>query len=220
MTDPGASDPSFPNPERAYPITLPDGSNHAGTVFLNQVIDHPRWRIGAFSYASDFDPPQDWAAHLAPYLFESSVETLTLGKFCQIAHGVRFLTASANHARDGLTCFPFPVFDPAQMASYQPDTRDTVVGHDVWIGYGALICPGARIGTGAIIGAGSVVRGTVPEYAIVTGNPGQVTAKRFTDTKITRLARLAWWDWPTARIAQARPALLSGDLDALEALAP
>ncbi|MCE8522480.1 CatB-related O-acetyltransferase [Ruegeria pomeroyi] len=206
---------TLPDPGRRYPITLPDGSDHAGTVFLNRVIDHPRFRAGDYSYASDFDPPKDWAARLAPYLFPTSAETLTLGRFCQIAHGVRFITASANHAQNGITCFPFPVFDPAQMTSYQPDRRDTVVGHDVWIGYGAMILPGARIGNGAIIGAGAVVRGTVPAYAVVTGNPGQVIRFRFGPDTIARLQSLAWWDWPPDLIARAEPALLSGDLAAL-----
>ena len=210
----------LPDASRRYPITLPDGTDHAGTVFLNRVIDHPRFRAGDYSYASDFDPPTDWAARLAPYLFPTSAETLTLGRFCQIAHGVRFITASANHAQNGITCFPFPVFDPAQMTSYQPDRRDTVVGHDVWIGYGAMILPGARIGNGAIIGAGAVVRGTVPAYAVVTGNPGQVTRFRFDPDTIARLQSLAWWDWPPDLIARAEPALLSGDLAALAVLAP
>ena len=211
---------TLPDPGRRYPITLRDGSDHAGTVFLNRVIDHPRFRAGDYSYASDFDPPKDWAARLAPYLFPTSAETLTLGRFCQIAHGVRFITASANHAQNGITCFPFPVFDPAEMATYQPDRRDTVVGHDVWIGYGATILPGARIGNGAIIGASAVVRGTVPAYAVVTGNPGQVIRFRFGPDTIARLQSLAWWDWPPDLIARAEPALLSGDLAALAALAP
>ena len=166
--------PRLPDATRAYPITLPDGASHDGTVFLNRVIDHPQFKIGDFTYASDFDPPADWAARLAPYLFEFSSETLTIGKFCQIAHGVRFITASANHAMDGLSAFPFQVFDPQNMQSFQPDTRDTVIGHDVWLGYGAMVLPGAEIGHGAIIGAGAVVRGRVPPYAIVTGNPAQV----------------------------------------------
>ncbi|AAV96293.1 CatB-related O-acetyltransferase [Ruegeria pomeroyi] len=210
----------LPDASRRYPITLPDGTDHAGTVFLNRVIDHPRFRAGDYSYASDFDPPADWAARLAPYLFATSAEMLTLGRFCQIAHGVRFITASANHAMDGISCFPFPVFDPVQMASYQPDRRDTVIGHDVWIGYGAMILPGARIGNGAIIGAGAVVRGTVPAYAVVTGNPGQVIRFRFDPDTVATLQTLAWWDWPTDRIARAEPALLSGDIDHLARLSP
>lgn len=210
----------LPNPSRRYPITLPDGSDHEGTVFLSQAIDHPRFQAGAFTYASDFGAPQDWASTLAPYLFPFSRETLILGKFCQIAHGVRFITASANHAMSGLTTFPFPVFDPEDMTGYQPDTRDTIVGNDVWIGYGALILPGARIGNGAIIGAGSVVRGEIPPYAIVTGNPAEVRRLRFDADTIQRLEALHWWDWPADVIAQAENALLSGHIEELERLAP
>lgn len=209
----------LPETSRRYPITLPDGTEHTGTAFLNQVIDHPRFQAGDYSYASDFDPPKDWATRLAPYLFPNSRETLTLGRFCQIAHGVRFITASANHAMDGITCFPFPVFDPAQMTSYQPDCRDTVVGHDVWIGYGAMILPGARIGDGALIGAGAVVRGTVPPYAVVTGNPARVIRYRFDPDTIAALLDLRWWDWTPDLISRAEPALLTGDLAALTALA-
>ncbi|MFC3616230.1 CatB-related O-acetyltransferase [Lutimaribacter marinistellae] len=202
----------LPDPSRAYPVTLPDGSTHKGTAFLNRVIDHPRFLAGDYSYASDFDPPQDWANRLAPYLFPFSKERLVLGKFCQIAHGVRFITSSANHAMDGVSCFPFPVFDPERMDGYQPDTRDTVVGHDVWFGYGAMVLPGARIGTGAIIGAGAVVRGEVPPYAIVTGNPGHVARFRFDPDRIAALLEAAWWDWPVERLSDALPALMKGDL--------
>lgn len=210
----------LPNPALRNPIRLPDGQEHAGTVMLSRAVDHPNIQVGAFTYASDFSPPQDWAAHLAPYLFPGARERLVIGRFCQIAHGVRFITSSANHAQDGLSCYPFPVFDPAQMADFQPDNRDTVIGHDVWIGYGALILPGARIGDGAIIGAGAVVRGTVPPYAIVTGNPASVQRFRFSKAQIARLLSLKWWHWPADALARAEPALLSGDLDMLEDLAP
>jgi virginiamycin A acetyltransferase len=210
----------LPDPQRRYPVTLPDGSAHSGTVFLSQMIDHPGFEIGDFTYASDFDPPADWASHLAPYLFKNSKEKLRIGRFCQIAHGVRFITASASHAMDGLTTFPFPVFDPEQIATYQPDTRDTIIGHDVWFGHGALILPGARIGNGVIIGAGAVIRGDIPDYAIVTGNPGTILRYRFSSQDIKRLLRLAWWHWHGDHIARAEPFLLSGDLSALERAAP
>jgi len=206
---------TFPDAGRAYPVTLPDGSAHQGTVFLNQVIDHPGWEVGDYTYASDFEPVADWASHLAPYLFGGGPERLRIGRYGQIAHGARFVTSGANHALDGLSTFPFPIFDPAQIGTYQPDTRDTVVGHDVWLGYGAIICPGARIGDGVIVGAGAVVRGTVPDYAVVTGNPAQVTRMRFDPDTIAEMKALAWWDWPADRVAAAVPALLAGDILAL-----
>ncbi|MEO9573428.1 MAG: CatB-related O-acetyltransferase [Tateyamaria sp.] len=208
----------FPDASRSYPVTLPDGLHHQGTVFLDQVINHPGWDIGAYTYASDFAAPSDWASHLAPYLFGAGPGGLRIGRFCQIAHGVRFLTAGANRATDGLTTFPFPIFDPAQIATYQPDTRDTVIGHDVWLGYGALVCPGARIGNGVIVGAGAVVRGEVPDFSVVIGNPGQVVKRRFSDEDCARMARLAWWDWPAERVELAVPALLAHDISALEQL--
>lgn len=215
---------ALPDASLTHPITLPDGTPHAGTVYLKNVIDHPRFDVGPYSYASDFDPPAlwggDWAARLAPYLFAFSQEHLRIGRFCQIAHGVRFIGSSANHAMDGLTTFPFTVFDPAAMTGYQPDSRDMVIGHDVWLGYGALVLPGARIGNGVIVGAGSVVRGTVPDYAVVTGNPARVVRLRYTPQEIESLNRLAWWHWEPERIARARPALEGGDLRALAALAP
>ena len=211
---------ALPDATRRHPITLPDGTPHLGTVFLKNVVDHPRFVVGDYTYASDFDPPEDWAARLAPFLFPFSQEWLTIGKFCQIAHGVRFIGSSANHATDGLTTFPFAVLDPAAMTGYQPDTRDMTIGHDVWLGYGAMVLPGARIGNGVIVGAGAVVRGSIPDYAVVTGNPASVVRMRFPDDVIARLNALAWWDWAPERIARARPALEAGDVDALKRLAP
>lgn len=210
--------PGFPDPGRTYPIELPDGSTHKGTVFLNQVIEHPNFEIGAYTYASDFDPPDDWATRLAPYLFEGGPDRLIIGKFCQIASGVRFITSGANHATDGATTFPSPIFDPAQIGSYRPDSRDTVIGHDVWLGYGATVCPGARIGSGVIVGAGAVVRGTVPDYSVVVGNPAQVVRMRFNADDVKRLRDIAWWDWPADKVARAAPALLAGDISALDSL--
>jgi virginiamycin A acetyltransferase len=209
---------AFPNPDLRHPVTLPDGTRHAGTVFLSAVLEHPNIEVGAYTYASAFDPPADgagWAARLAPYLFPGAEERLRIGRFCQIADGVRFVTSGANHATRSLTTYPFPIFDPEDIAGFRPDTRDTVIGHDCWFGQGAVICPGARIGSGVIVGAGAVVRGTIPDYAVVIGNPGRVLRLRFEPDEIGRLLSLAWWDWPADRIARARPALMAGDVAAL-----
>ena len=208
----------LPDPKTAFPITLPDGSKHAGTVLLAAVIDQDNIKVGDYTYASDFDPPEDWTQRLVPHLYPFSQGTLHIGRFCQIAHGVRFITSSANHAMDWLSCYPFPIFGETVPDDYQPDKRDTVVGHDVWLGYGAMVTPGAQIGHGAIIGAGAVVRGTVPPYGIVTGNPGTVVKKRFDDATIAELLDLAWWDWPKEKIERAIPAIMAGDIVALKSL--
>lgn len=209
---------TYPSPDLAHPVTMADGSVHKGTVFLSAVIDHPRLEIGAYSYASAFDPPEDWAARLAPYLFEFSPEKLSIGKFCQIADGVIFVTASANHRYDGFSSFPFAIFDqqPNENRPSLPGPGpDTVIGHDVWIGQGARILPGAQIGPGTIVGAGAVVRGTIPPYSIVAGNPGEVIRQRFDQDVIESLLDIAWWDWPIDKIQRHEAEICGADLPAL-----
>lgn len=210
--------PQFPAPETRFPITLPDGSLHRDTVFLRAVIDHPRWEIGEYSYASSETPPEDWAHALAPYLYEFSEDRLILGKFCQIADSVRFITAGANHRYDGFSSYPFAIFHREfEGAPSMPGPgRDMVIGNDVWIGQGARILPGARIGDGVIIGAGAVVGGRVAPYQVVTGNPGRVLRARFAPEVVARLLELRWWDWPIAEIVAHEAAICGGDLAALE----
>lgn len=206
-------------PDALHPFTFPDGTPHRQMVHLCRAIDHPNIEVGDWTYANDFDPPEDWATRLAPYLYPGAPERLRIGRFCQIAHGVRFVTASANHAMEGISTYPFAVFDPAARAAFVEGLGglpDTVVGHDVWIGHGALILPGVTLGSGAIVGAGAVVARDVPDYAVVAGNPARVLRLRFPPETVARLLALAWWDWPAGRIAAAAPALAAGDLAALE----
>ena len=213
----------FPAPDTALPVPLPDGSRHPGTVFLAAVIDHPRMSIGNYSYASTFDPPEDWAERLAPHLYDFSPERLVIGSFCQIAHRAVFITASANHRYDGFSSFPFAIFGGGPVegrASMPGPGPDTVVGHDVWIGQQAIVLPGARIGNGVIVGSGSVVRGDVPDYSIVAGNPAQVVRQRFDEETVDRLNELAWWTWPVETILEHEDEICGADLAALEEAAP
>lgn len=209
---------AFPAPDTSHPIRLPDSAAHAGTVFLRAVIAHPRWQVGAYTYASAQTPPQDWAAHLAPYLYDFSPEGLVIGRFCQIADGVQFITSSANHRMDGFSTYPFAVFHGQfdNAPSLPSPGPDTVIGNDVWIGQGARILLGARIGDGVIVGAGAVVGGHVAPYTIVAGNPARPVRTRFDADTIARLCALAWWDWPIDAILHFEAAICGADLTALE----
>lgn len=203
----------FPGATTRNPITLPDGSAHQHTVFLNQVIDHPNIGISDYTYYTDFDPVTDYAAQIAPYIYPGAPERLTIGRFCQLAHGTRFITSSANHSMAGYSTYPFRVFNPASMGAYSAEVArhgDTVVGHDVWFGYQSLIMPGVQIGNGAIIAARSVVARDIPAYAIAAGNPARVKRRRFDDAVIARLESLAWWHWPIEKIAEHFDDLTTG----------
>lgn len=209
----------FPDPSTRHPVILPDGTVHKGTVFLAAATDHPNIDVGGYTYASAHVPPADWAAQLAPFLYPGAPERLTIGKFCQIADGVTFVTASANHRYDGFSSFPFSVFldMDRNRPSMPQDFPDTTVGHDVWLGQGATVLPGTTIGPGCIIGAKAVVGGTIPPYSIVTGNPGRVLRRRFDDATIDALLDIAWWDWPIDRIIESEAAICGADLTALGA---
>ena len=207
----------FPAPDTRHPLVMPDGSRHPGTVFLRPAIDHPNWEVGDYTYASAWTEPPDWAAHLAPFLHPGVPEMLRIGRFCQIAEGVLFITASANHRRDGLSTYPFAIFHGMDMGrpSMPGPGPDTVIGNDVWIGQGARLLPGARIGSGVIVGAGAVVGGEVPPYCVVAGNPARIVRRRVDPETAGKLVRLAWWDWPIDRILAAEAAICGPDPEAL-----
>ena len=62
--------------------------------------------------------------------------------------------------------------------------KDIVVEEDVWIASNVTLLSGACLGRGCEVGAGSVVRGNIPPYAVVIGNPCKVVGFRFTPDEI------------------------------------
>lgn len=57
-------------------------------------------------------------------------------------------------------------------------SRGIVLGDDVWIGSQVTILDGVVVGDHVVIGAGSVVTKSVPDYAVVAGNPARVLRDR------------------------------------------
>ena len=93
---------------------------------------------------------------------------ISLGDFSLTAPGCCFLGAQHDYSDPGI----------AQIAA--PVTKDGIIeiGVNCALGAGAIILADSKIGHGSIIGAGSVVRGVVPPFSVVVGNPGRVI-KRF-----------------------------------------
>jgi acetyltransferase-like isoleucine patch superfamily enzyme len=54
--------------------------------------------------------------------------------------------------------------------------RPISIGEFSFVGRNCILMPGVSIGKGCVIGAGSVVRGVIPDYSIVIGNPAKVVA--------------------------------------------
>ncbi len=152
------------------------------------------------------------------YLFDFTGDKLVIGKFCQIATGVRFIMNGANHSMSGFSTYPFAVCGDAWKDVPLSGTNkgNTVIGNDVWIGNGVTILPGVTIGNGAIIGANSVVTKNVFPYTIVGGNPAKVIRARFDDATIAKLEHIAWWDWSIEKITKHAVALATGDTSIFE----
>lgn len=60
------------------------------------------------------------------------------------------------------------------IAEQGVSTEQIILGNDVWVGAGAIILAGVTIGHHAVVAAGSVVKGIVPPYCVVAGNPAKV----------------------------------------------
>lgn len=58
------------------------------------------------------------------------------------------------------------------------ESKQVVIGDDVWIGARVIILKGVHVGKGAVLAAGAVVSKDVPEYAIVGGVPAKVLKYR------------------------------------------
>jgi virginiamycin A acetyltransferase len=208
----------LPDPAVVHPVP-----GQPRVVLLKPLVTSPLIEVGEFSY---YDDPHDATAfETRNVLYHYGPEKLVIGKFCALAEGVRFVMNGANHRMDGPSTFPFPIMGGSWAGHFDlltglPGHGDTVVGHDVWIGYRAVVMPGVRIGHGAIVAAGSVVVDDVPDYGIVGGNPARLIRRRYGEEDITRLVRLAWWDWPLAHLGPHLRTIMAGSVDDLEAAAP
>lgn len=170
-------------------------------VFTNQNKQYAGCSIGDWTYGK-------------PIIYRWNDETkLNIGKFCSIADGVKIILGG-EHRTDWVSTYPFSEFfkNVSNVKGHPATKGDVIIGNDVWIGSQALILSGVTIGDGAIIGAGSVVCKDVASYSIAAGNPARQIRLRFDESKISALLKIAWWNWPLAKIEEALPVLYSGDV--------
>jgi len=99
--------------------------------------------------------------------FFHSAGGLTIGKNVGIGPGVKIITSAHEEAGRGTPILHAPLRFAA-----------VTVGDDADLGVGAIVLPGVTIGVGAQVGAGAVVTKSVPDYAVVAGNPARLLRER------------------------------------------
>lgn len=89
---------------------------------------------------------------------------ITLSEGCSISKDVHVLTHDWS---------PYTAFRSLGRTKTTQLGRkaDVVIGPHAFIGLGCIIMAGSSVGRAAVVGAGTVVRGQVPDYQIVIGNP-------------------------------------------------
>lgn len=200
-------------PDPNYPFPVP---NYNNICYLKNIIQNPNIIVGDYTYYEDFDNPLNFEKTNVLYNFDpQQCGKLIIGKFCAIANGIKFLMNGANHNMDGITTYPFHVFQNGWdwIPKKLPSKGNIVIGNDVLIGYEAIIMPRVKIGDGAVIGAKSVVGKDVKAYHIVGGNPAKKIKKnRFRDEEIKMLLEIKWWDWDIEKMTRNLDILYSRDV--------
>ncbi|MFE2129369.1 acyltransferase [Streptomyces amritsarensis] len=90
--------------------------------------------------------------------------TIESNTFC----GPGVYITSTNHSYD----------DPHEPVGRQwPRSAPVEIGPGCWLGTGSVILPGARLGRNVVVAAGAVVRGEVPDHAVVAGAPARIVRR-------------------------------------------
>ncbi|CAG7658116.1 acyltransferase [Actinacidiphila bryophytorum] len=91
---------------------------------------------------------------------------ITLGE--KVYCGPYVYLTSINHSYDDVS---------RPIGEQWPRTAPVEIGAGSWLGAGCVILPGARLGRNVVVAAGSVVRGDVPDFAVVAGAPARVVRR-------------------------------------------
>jgi acetyltransferase-like isoleucine patch superfamily enzyme len=96
---------------------------------------------------------------------------ITIGKGCQIGAFVGIFSHS-SHIAIRLMGDKYLETDINDRVGYIKEKVE--IGEYVFIGTSTLIYPGTTIGNGCIVLSGSHVKGTIPDFSVVSGNPAKI----------------------------------------------
>ncbi|MBV8394741.1 MAG: sugar O-acetyltransferase [Actinobacteria bacterium] len=99
------------------------------------------------------------------------VAPVTIGRACQVASRVQFLTAT------------HPIDPEARRLGWESG-EPIVLEDNVWLGGGVIVCPGVTIGENTVVGAGAVVARDLPAGVVAAGVPARVLREIGGDDRI------------------------------------
>jgi acetyltransferase-like isoleucine patch superfamily enzyme len=94
---------------------------------------------------------------------------ITLGDRLVVSSNVIFLTHDYSYTTSLISLNKQPKTDIGILGPI-------FIGTNVFVGLNTILLPGTKIGDNVIVGAGSVVRGTVPDNSVISGNPATIIA--------------------------------------------
>ena len=127
---------------------------------------------------------------------------ISIGKYCQLGADIAIHTT--NHPTNYMTTYINKNLFKGELKKLK-ETNTVIIGNDVWVGHNALIIGNVKIGNGAVIAAGAIVTKDVSPYTIVAGVPAKPIRKRFSDSIITEIEALKWWDMSEVELEKIKP---------------
>jgi acetyltransferase-like isoleucine patch superfamily enzyme len=92
-------------------------------------------------------------------------EQVRIGQNCLVAANCNIIDGNAHDLS-----FPHVEMRHKTKGGASP----VIIEDNVWIGTNAIVLPGTHIGYGSVVSAASVVRGQIPPYCLVGGNPAKI----------------------------------------------
>ena len=117
----------------------------------------------------------DGDIHLAAHTYLNSGVVIYSGHGVSIGEG----TLVAANTTFAATNHEYRTRDKTIISQrFMPSKGGILVEEDCWIGANCVLLDGTILRRGCVVAAGTILRGEWPEYAVIAGNPANVTGHR------------------------------------------